>query len=200
MPGPGSYTVTLTVSNEGGSDTESKAFTVDVTPVITLNDWPMEGRDSTNTFWNQEESTLYPPLQVVWRYEPPGGPASLDRVTVGSGIAVVTSMADGRENVAFGLDALSGEHIWRFPLTGGGVGSMSVSPAISGGFAFFGGQQDDKLYAIDLRTGLLEWEASGMGGGMYGRSPKIDNGILYVNALSAGMWAFEPGTGVQLWQ
>src|SRR5262249_23181038 len=116
------------------------------------DDWPMGGFDAGNTYWNRHEKALAPPLVKLWEQTLPG---HLDSVVVSSGIVLAGGMGQDQKNKVFAVDAQNGRHLWTFTLPGGGSGGMDVSPACSGELAFFGGQGDDNVYAVDLRTGEL---------------------------------------------
>jgi outer membrane protein assembly factor BamB len=167
--------------------------------VAASNEWAMGGYDAQNTYWNRGETGLYPPLELAWRFLPmDAGAFALDRITIASGIAIITGMEDdGQKNVVFGVDADTGEQLWKYTLLEGG-GAMDVAPAILDNLAFFGGQGDDNLYAVDIRTGQVQWMKPGMQN-MYSLSPIIANGTLYVNTFDS-VWALEPLTGREYWE
>jgi outer membrane protein assembly factor BamB len=164
--------------------------------------WPMAGHDSSNTYWNREESILYPPLHVIWQYRPSGNIDYFESATIGSGKVLLSGTANEQKSfVVVGLDADNGDELWRFDLTGGG-GAMGIKPAIYGGLGFFGGQGDDNLYAVDIQTGQLRWKKSGMVG-MFDRDPIVDHGILYVSTWGGeqmSIMALRPETGDTLWE
>jgi len=167
-----------------------------------ISAWPMAGYDSGNTCWNKDESVLYPPLHVLWQYGLPANIDYLESVTIDAGKVLLSGVASGENpHLVVGLDAESGDPLWRFDLTGGG-GSMGIQPAIYGGLAFFGGQSDDRLYAVDIQTGQLRWQKTGMVG-MYDRDPIVDHGILYVSSWGGqpmSIMAINPEQGDTLWE
>lgn len=163
----------------------------------------MEGYDDGNTFWNSDDQVLCPPLKQVWSYmpasDPPGTPVSLDDMSVAGGVVVMSGAVGGTnsKNGIFAASAQTGKQLWEFVLPDGG-GAMSLSPAVYGGLVFFGGQNSNNLYALDVKSGQLKWQQSGIGN-MYSNSPKISNGTLYANALGLSIWAVEPLTGRKIW-
>jgi outer membrane protein assembly factor BamB len=167
------------------------------------SNWPMAGFDPNNSYWNREEQVLYPPLKKAWQYRPEGTKAAFESVVVASGSAFIASMADGKKNVVFAIDADTGRHKWRFTLPGGGRGSMGVVPAVypdpNNPLICFGGQGDNNLYALDARTGTEKWRVSGVKG-MYGNDPKISGGTLYVNAVQSSLMGVNLRNGRKLWE
>jgi outer membrane protein assembly factor BamB len=167
-------------------------------PSPAASDSPMGGYDAQNTFWNREEKTLKPPLAEAWRYRPPEGTCYLDAVTVGSGVALISGMDGDKKNAVFAADMGTGQHRWKFTLYQG-LGPMAVSPAIAGDTAFFGGQSDDNLYAIDVGTGAVRKTVAGMSS-MYSLSPKIAHGNLYVNTIGRSILAFKVQNLDKIWE
>ncbi len=162
-----------------------------------MDDWPMRGYDAGNTFCNRHEKTLAPPLVKAWDVSFGG---HLEGVAVSSGIVLVSgSQGMDRKHKVFALDAENGRRLWTFTLPGGGGGAMGTSPACFGDLAFFGGQGDKNVYAVHLRTGEVRWQ-NGEIRSMYDASPKIAEGILYINSNQSGLWAFDPKTGTEKWR
>lgn len=169
------------------------------------SDWSMAGANLENTSWNMGETTLAPPLTQSWHWQREN--YSVDGVTIANGIVYVSgefvSNPTTKEdhNRIFALDATTGSELWDFTLIKG-IGAMDNEPAIGDGSIYFGGQQDDLLYALNSVSGQQVWTLDGMGiGGLYDRSPKYENGILYVQTSSGskGLIAVEAKTGKLLW-
>ena len=164
--------------------------------------WPMAGHDSGNTHWSREETVLHPPLRVIWQYKPPDNIDLFETATIDSGKVLLSGTANNQQShVVVGLDAEFGNRLWRFDLTGG-AGSMGSQPAVAHGLAFFGGQSDDRLYAVDVETGQLRWQRSGMVS-MYGLNPIVDRGVLYVSTWGGAplsVVAIDADGGKTLWE
>jgi outer membrane protein assembly factor BamB len=160
------------------------------------DDWPMRGCDAGNTFCNRHEKTLAPPLVKVWDVNLRG---ALDGVVVSSGIVLATGLGLDGKNTVFALDARTGRRLWTFTLPGGGRGSMACSPGCFGDLAFFGGQNDKSLYAINLRTGQLRWHHDEIGS-MFDSPVVAADGVLYVNSVRSGLWVFDAKTGDVKWR
>ncbi len=160
------------------------------------DDWPMGGWDSGNSFCNVNEKTLAPPLAKVWECKLPG---HLDSFSVRSGVVLASAMGEGKKNVAFAVDARNGRQLWSFTLPGGGKGAMSVSPACTEDVAYFGGQGDDNVYAVDLQTGKVRWQGGDIKS-MYSCSPKIAEGLVYANSSQMRLLALDAATGEVRWR
>jgi outer membrane protein assembly factor BamB len=128
--------------------------------------------------------------------------------TIASGrvyIGVWPDMAftPGEEYHLFCLDAETGEEIWRNPL---GIGEGTVSRAVVAGDLVFIGCMDGMLYAIDRMNGTTVWKREvdlgrTGGGNWYGlaSTPVVNNGIVYVNALTNGTLHAISVEGDPLW-
>jgi outer membrane protein assembly factor BamB len=101
---------------------------------------------------------------------------SIDSLSAAEGMLYAGGESSG--NTVAGIDAASGKVEWLFTLTGGGSGAMNVTPTYADGLLFFGGQRDDKLYAVEAKTGKLVAEWPGVGS-MYTRHPVVSDRTLY---------------------
>jgi outer membrane protein assembly factor BamB len=106
----------------------------------------------------------------------------IDTLSAADSMLFMTGMekSDQGHNKIYAMDALSGKTAWVFTLTAGGRGSTNVTPAYVDveGILYCGGQRDDKLYALEARTGTLKREGSGMKD-MYTRHPAVVGQMLY---------------------
>ena len=85
--------------------------------------------------------------------------------------------------------------LWEFE-TGAGVLS---SPAIGSDGTVYVGSQDEKLYAINGKTGGKLWEF--VTGGYVHSSPAIgSDGTVYVGSVDGKLYALNGKTGVKLWE
>lgn len=83
---------------------------------------------------------------------------------------------------------------WRFQ-AGGAVVS---SPALGGNGQVFVGSNDNKVYAIDRRSGDQLWAFSS--GGQVHSSPAVDtDGTLYVGSDDGHVYALNASTGTKIW-
>ena len=73
---------------------------------------------------------------------------------------------------------------------------MWSSPAVAHGVVYVG-SQDDNIYALNAKTGILLWKHT-TGGGV-GSSPAVANGVVYVGSQDNKVYALNARTGNQLW-
>jgi outer membrane protein assembly factor BamB len=81
---------------------------------------------------------------------------------------------------------------WTHP-TGSAVES---SPAIAGGVAYVGSDNDD-VYALNAATGAVLWSYA-TGGPVYS-SPAVAGGVVYVGSEDGSVYALNAATGAVLW-
>ena len=88
-----------------------------------------------------------------------------------------------------------GRFIWKFE-TGGFVSS---SPAIGSGGTAYIGSEDNKLYALNGKSGVKLWEFET--GGDVGSSPVIgSDGTVYVGSYDKKLYALSGKSGLKLWE
>lgn len=167
-----------------------------VESLLRNSEWTMDAHDPARTAWNAAENVLYPPLKVAWtktldNYYPDG-------LSIGGGRLYVSGMGgqEGAPNVVYALTT-NGQIEWSFTLTGGGRGSMGVPPACHDGKVFFGGQGDDKFYALYNDTGKLAWELPGVEG-VYASPPASVGDLVYAFG-DKKLYALSAATGDVVW-
>jgi outer membrane protein assembly factor BamB/tRNA A-37 threonylcarbamoyl transferase component Bud32 len=164
-------------------------------PPPSYTDWPMYGYDSKNTFWNVNELKLTPPLTLAATY-PLAYQIAIGDISITAGTILLPGTGKGDNNILLARNEADGKILWTFKLSNGGAFTMVV-PAVVNGAAYFGGQDDDDLYGLDLRTGQLQRQIGAMGS-MYDMHPKIYNDRLYY--LSANeIGSFDPVTHEKIW-
>jgi outer membrane protein assembly factor BamB len=70
------------------------------------------------------------------------------------------------------------------------------SPAVSGGRVFFG-SGDGNVYAIDAKSGVLQWKFPT--GDVVHASPAVADGIVYVGSYDGRFYALDANTGQAKW-
>ena len=73
---------------------------------------------------------------------------------------------------------------------------FTSSPAVAIGKVFFG-SGDGNVYAIDAKSGLLQWKFPT--GDVVHASPAVANGIVYVGSWDGNFYAIDAETGQQRW-
>lgn len=159
-------------------------------------DWKMEGYDLARTNFNRVETSLRPPLELVW--EQAIDDYAVDGLTVSGGRIALGGMGPGGSNQVVLLDANTGERLWDFVLTGGGRGAMNVSPVFEGGNVYFGGQADSGIYAMNVESGLLAWVNYAYTS-FYASQFAVTRGWLLAPDSAAGPFALNAASGETAW-
>ncbi|OCA81484.1 hypothetical protein A8F94_21640 [Bacillus sp. FJAT-27225] len=95
------------------------------------------------------------------------------------------------------LDSKSGKEQWEIRL---GSNNRS-SPTVEGNIVYLSGGQDGKIYALDLKTGAIQW-TSNVGAMAIYESPVYHDGTLFVSSdltNNAHLSALNARTGEKLW-
>jgi outer membrane protein assembly factor BamB len=95
----------------------------------------------------------------------------------------------------FGVDAETGEEIWKFEMGG----AISVGPAVGEGKVFAGQQGGERFfYCVDAATGELIWKQTVPGGWVWG-SAAYDDGMVYVPTVNGYAVCLDAKTGQIVW-
>jgi outer membrane protein assembly factor BamB len=202
----------MKLSSLSEADQKSKHFPVlgwlspkidaGITPTnmrIPLSDaeWPMYGHDPARTAWNSTNSIIYPPFRMIWNKVINNYYA--DGLSVAERMIYVSGESKGakKENKVYALTT-SGEMKWSYTLDNGGTGAMGATPAYYKNKVYFGGQHDDRLYALQNTTGEKAWTIAGIKG-MYESPPNVLDGIVYAFGEKNKLIAVDTETGKKLW-
>ncbi|MCJ7509806.1 MAG: PQQ-binding-like beta-propeller repeat protein [Dehalococcoidia bacterium] len=120
-----------------------------------------------------------------------------------AGDRLVASIGRG-EMAAVDIEDSGGRVVWRFPLKGqkhpSGSKILPVAiystPQVAAETVFFGAY-DGWLYALDLATGDIRWQAE-TGGPIVG-SAVVQDGVVYVGSDDGKLYAFDAETGSLRW-
>ena len=144
--------------------------------------------------------------EVIWEENIGGGAGRyFSRIT--PVIAYGKLFTSNREGDVAAINPETGKEIWSTDLSDikneVGFFDESKSALISGGIVaginkIFLGSENGKVYALDVETGSLDWEANIKGEVL--SSPAIDSGIVVVNSASGVMKAFNATNGEELWK
>jgi outer membrane protein assembly factor BamB len=103
------------------------------------------------------------------------------------------------------LDASTGQERWRYPASPAGAVGMCVDQAIVTGEAYFA-VSDQKLYAINLKTGRDLWPPVEVRAPIEGRDRTVgltglvDAGPVLVGVTPVSLIAFDKATGRRAWE
>lgn len=115
---------------------------------------------------------------------------------VADGIVYAGSELDGFN----AYNATTGALIWTFD---SGL-IVNSSPTVSNGIVYIGAgafthSNNDKLYALDAKTGVKKWEFKTPDGSPDYSSPIVSNGIVYIGA-GGTLYAVDATTGTKKWE
>ena len=89
---------------------------------------------------------------------------------------------------------------WTYPREGEGyIGAIVGSPVVADGILYIG-SADGKLYAIDIATGELAWDAPFASGDDIWATPLVYNGTVYFGSLDHKLYALDAETGGKEWE
>lgn len=149
--------------------------------------------------------------KLAWLYHAGAGIGSTPAVANG---AVYALARDGRLHA---VDAQTGVRRWEFATQGesrfgafGLYGSEKKatptadpwdfwlsSPVVADGRVYFG-SSDERLYALDARTGAVQWAFKS--GGMIHAAPALAGKTLVFGSWDGAVYALDAGSGKQLWR
>lgn len=116
---------------------------------------------------------------------------------VADGLLYAGSEYDG----VMAFDAQTGAIKWAFA---GGLSGFS-SPTVSNGLVYIGANAfgnnpvNNKLYALDAKTGSKKWEFQTPDGGPDNSSPLVAGGIVYIGA-GGTLYAVDAASGAKKWE
>lgn len=162
--------------------------------------WSMGGGNPSNSSWNATERELYPPLSLVWHWNAIENFA-IETITSAYGILFLGGSHQDKDNVVYAIQVGQDKPLWSYTMEQARGGNQ-LHVAIGEKIAFFGGQQDDNLYAVDVGMGSILFTVPGMES-LYTRSPKISRGVVYVpgsGSEGSGMLAIDVLSGKEIWR
>lgn len=125
--------------------------------------------------------------QEIWST---GGFRQLENSGAVAGDAIVIGGYDRR---VWALDRLNGEVLWSFDT----VSFVQASPLIIDDIIYIA--TDRAMYALDLPSGELQWEAVTGNEDAYMGAPAYDEGIIYTTG-GKSLLALDSATGKELWR
>jgi len=178
---PGTYTVTLNATNDGGSNVSTRSNLV----TVSSGNVAMYLADPHHT-GVYANGGLDPRNHEKWKYS--SGSRVMSAPVIANGIIYYGDNA-GRINA---INRDTGTLHWSY-LTGGSVAS---TPSVSDGMVYFG-SNDRNVYALDANTGTRAWNYTT--GDSIVSSPAVVNGVVYIGSDDGKVYAFNAGNGSVLW-
>ncbi|WP_281085414.1 PKD domain-containing protein, partial [Methanosarcina acetivorans] len=186
----GIYNVTLTVTNDEGSDTETKTGYITVTSGGTnsgLADsaWPKYGYDLSNT--GQSPYAGPQTNNVIWTLDVGGSYRAVSPSIGADGIIYVGSQFDHK------LYALYPDGTEKWSYSGS---TYFSSPTIGSNGTIYVGSMDSNLYALNP-DGTLKWSFA-TGGEIYAAPAIGSDGTIYIGSNDDKLYALNPD-GTEKW-
>ena len=153
----GHYTVSLTVTNAGSSDTETKNNYITVSEAVSESEWSQFQKNSSHAGYSSSSAPIQDP-ELLWQnltspeQEPCGsGGINVPPVISGNKVFVVAGNAS-----VWAFNKENGDLIWYKEI--GGSLTQTSTPALGDGKLFVPTQEGD-IYAFDPETGSKLWNA-----------------------------------------
>jgi outer membrane protein assembly factor BamB len=141
--------------------------------------WPSWRYDSGRTGFNAGETTLQPPLKLLWKRDD----SRAAELSAADGL--VFNIADEGAGRLRALDASNGSVRWIDPQSKGSF----ITPAVEGGRVFASDFLDGPR-ALSAQTGDLLWARTDLLAGELG---------LVAGEVTNGLWGLSPASGETLW-
>jgi len=137
--------------------------------------WPMVNHDKERTSWAADESFLYPPFEKTNIYRIQSAGSKFNELSFADGLLSMT--VQNEPNIIQVVETSTGDMVWTFkiPESRGGVG---FTAAHNDSLIFAGGQQGQRLFALDRDTGLPRWSKAI--GSLYSRNIVLDGDVGYL--------------------
>ncbi|WP_230669779.1 PKD domain-containing protein [Methanosarcina barkeri] len=153
----GTYTVSLTVTGDGGSDTETKTNYITVSETVTESGWSQFQKDSSHTGYTFNSVPTQDP-ELLWQNltsseQEPCGSGGINVPPVISGNTVFVTAGNAS---VWAFNKETGDLIWSKEL--GGDLTQTSTPAIGNGTLFVP-TMEGNLYAFDQENGNELWKA-----------------------------------------
>ncbi|HIH94626.1 TPA: PQQ-binding-like beta-propeller repeat protein, partial [Methanosarcina acetivorans] len=153
----GTYTVSLTVTGDEGSDTETKTNYITVSETVTESGWSQFQKDSSHTGYTFSSVPTQDP-ELLWQKltSPEQEPCGSGGINVPSVISGNTVFVTAGNASVWAFNKETGDLIWSKEL--GGDLTQTSTPALGNGTLFVPTMEGD-LYAFDPENGNELWKA-----------------------------------------
>jgi len=189
---PGTYTVSLNVTNAMGSTISVKPgyiFVQSENPAAMFRANPQH----TGVY---DDGGIRPTNNVMWAYQT--NDSMYSSPTISGDVLYIGS----KDKNVYAINATNGDEIWHYA-TGSRIDS---SPAVSEGVVYIG-SWDWNIYALGATTGAKIWNFTTEG--VVRASPTVVNGVVYVGSIgnqslynpnaTSNFYAINAVTGTKIW-
>ena len=165
-----------------------RGFSAPAAPAMAPADaWPQFR--GTPTLSGLSAATLPPQLSVAWQWE------AGDAIESSAAIAAGTVYVGTRAGELVALELASGKPVWRYKVTGDGVGESS--PCVAGG-AVFVGDLAGQIHAVDAQSGKALWTHKTAQ--EVKSSPVAVGELVLVGSYDQSLYALDAKTGKVAWK
>lgn len=126
----------------------------------------------------------------LWRADPAQTSGCASQPAASGGVIYVTC-GDGE---LYALSATTGNTLWQFAGSGGGM----MSPVVSGPAIYVADSTGDAVYAIGTKTRSQLWSFTASS--RIGSTPAVARGVVYATAFDGHLYALNALTGARLWR
>jgi outer membrane protein assembly factor BamB len=143
--------------------------------------WPMVGGSAEGNSWTSAEDSLYPPFEIVESFLPYPMPGRIFDFTIYEDL-LVAGIEKSSENMFYGIDMVTKDTLWVFPVPGSKA-AVNFVPAQNSEYVIVSAQLSNILYCLHRETGIVKWDRD-FYYSLMGCSPLIDDNKVFIKTDS----------------